>query len=359
MTAAINIVGVTALNATDNPGPGVAVARSLRNDSAFTGRIIGLAYDALDPGVYAGLFDAIYLIPYPSEGQEALGNRLAYIVEQTGMNVCIPTLDSELPGFIALEKKLQELKVATFMPTSDQFAMRSKERLDELGNAASVSTPDQVVITSADELYNIHTRIAFPLVVKGIFYGAEICHTLDQAVKAFNNVVARWGVPVIVQEFLDGTEFDVVAVGDGEGGLIGAVPMKKMQLTDKGKGWSGVVVSSEELAKMTTAFMKATRWRGPCELEIMETTDGRYLLLEVNPRFPAWCYLAYGAGLNLPLAVVHLSQGKEVEEFGTPEVGAMFVRISLDQITHINAFEQIVTSGEFHPEPDQPEEDTK
>ena len=42
-------VAVTGLNATDNPGPGVAVIRALRDaDPAI--RIIGLAYDALDPG---------------------------------------------------------------------------------------------------------------------------------------------------------------------------------------------------------------------------------------------------------------------------------------------------------------------
>ncbi|HNH47847.1 MAG TPA: carbamoyl-phosphate-synthetase, partial [Myxococcota bacterium] len=79
-------VAVTGLNATDNPGPGVAVARALRQDSSFNGKIIGLAYDVMDPGIYhSGLFDACFLIPYPSAGREALFERLAYIQQQVGI----------------------------------------------------------------------------------------------------------------------------------------------------------------------------------------------------------------------------------------------------------------------------------
>ncbi|MEZ4409836.1 MAG: hypothetical protein R3A52_25690 [Polyangiales bacterium] len=72
-------VAVTGLNATDNPGPGVGVIRSLRYHRDDV-RVIGLAYDALEPGVYAdGLVSDVYLIPYPSQGIEPLRERLAYI----------------------------------------------------------------------------------------------------------------------------------------------------------------------------------------------------------------------------------------------------------------------------------------
>ena len=46
-------VAVTGLNATDNPGPGISVIRALRHSERFCGRVVGLAYDNLEPGVYA------------------------------------------------------------------------------------------------------------------------------------------------------------------------------------------------------------------------------------------------------------------------------------------------------------------
>ena len=53
--------------------------------------------------------------------------------------------------------------------------------------------------------------------VKGVFYGAHIARSLDEAVAVFRQTVAKWGVPVIIQKFHAGEEYDVVAVGDGAG----------------------------------------------------------------------------------------------------------------------------------------------
>ncbi len=45
-------IAVTGLNAIDSPGPGVAVIRALREAESFDCRIIGLAYESLEPGIY-------------------------------------------------------------------------------------------------------------------------------------------------------------------------------------------------------------------------------------------------------------------------------------------------------------------
>ena len=44
---------------------------------------------------------------------------------------------------------------------------------------------------------------------------------------------------------------------------------------------------------------RQSQWRGPFELECMAGDDHVHLI-EINPRFPAWVYLATGVGLNLP-----------------------------------------------------------
>ena len=151
----------------------------------------------------------------------------------------------------------------------------------------------------------------------------------------------------MIQGKVDGDEFDVVAVGDGQGGLVGAVPMKKTLLTDKGKGWAGVAVKDQGLLEVTKAFMQASRWRGPCEVEVMKDKDGEYQLLEVNPRFPAWCFMSAGAGANLPYAVMELAAGMPLTPVGSYRPGTMFVRIALDQIASIDEFQSIATSGEL------------
>jgi len=346
-------IAVTGLNATDNPGPGVSVIRSLRAEPSFRGRVVGLAYDTLDPGLYDKDLDlaACFLLPYPSQGAEALRERIRYVHERVPLDVIIPTLDSELGAFIALEPELTAMGIRTLLPSREQLELRSKVHLSELGEQTGIEVPETRVVTDAGALLKLPEELGLPLVVKGVFYGAHIAHGLDEALAAFHSTVAKWGVPVIVQKFHAGEEYDVVAVGDGQGGLVGAVPMKKMFLTDKGKGWAGVAVKDPKLLEMTEPFMRATRWRGPCELEVLRTRDGRYLLIEVNPRFPAWVYLSAGAGQNLPYAVAQLAAGQTLEPLAEYRPGTMFVRISLDQIASMDDFQQLAAKGELFPLP--------
>ena len=342
-------VAVTGLNATDNPGPGVAVCRALRDDPEFEGRIVGLAYDTLDPGIYARDFiDDVFLIPYPSQGLQALETRLRYIHERVGgLDVVIPTLDAELPSFIALESTLEELGIGSFLPSREQYDLRSKVHLSKLGEEADIQVPRAKVISDIGALYTMHQTIPYPMVIKGLYYGAKIARSIDEGVAAFHRIAAEWGLPVIVQEFVQGEELNVVAVGDGKGGLVGAVPMRKTTLTDKGKGWSGITIRDQNLLDMTERFMSATQWRGPCEVEVLKDKKGGYHLIEINPRLPAWCYLSAGAGMNLPLAVARLAAGHDVEPMRDFRVGTMFVRISIDQIAQLSDFEKIATHGEI------------
>ncbi len=342
-------IAVTGLNATDNPGPGITVIRALRHDPGFSGRIVGLAYDTLDPGVYArDLVDDVFLIPYPSEGPGPLLQRLTYIHQRTGgLDVVLPTLDAELPAFIELGPALARLGAGTFLPTREQLAMRSKAELPALGRRCDIPVPASRVITAVKDLYDLHAEIPFPILVKGRYYGAEVARSVDEAVVAFHRIVAAWGLPVIVQRFVAGEELDVVAVRDGAGGLVGAMPMKKTFLTDKGKAWAGIAITDDALLDIAGRFAASTRWRGPCELELIRDSGGGYHLIEVNPRFPAWAYLAAGAGMNLPRAVVALAAGRPVAPMRDYRAGTMFVRIAIDQIGSLEDLQAISQLGEI------------
>jgi carbamoyl-phosphate synthase large subunit len=70
-------------------------------------------------------------------------------------------------------------------------------------------------------------------------------------------------------------------------------------------------------------------------------------VIEINPRIPAWVYLAVGAGQNLPEALVKLALGINVKPFSGYDIGKMFVRYSWDMIVDLKKFEQISTEGEI------------
>ncbi len=174
-----------------------------------------------------------------------------------------------------------------------------------------------------------------------------ICNTIDQAEKEFYKLQAKWGLPVIVQKFIAGTEVNIAALGDGTGNAVSIIPMRKLYITDKGKAWAGITIEDQMLADQALKFIRATKWRGGCELEIMLTSDNKPYILEINPRFPAWVYLTAASGQNQPASLVKMALGYNIEPFERYEVGKIFIRYSWDLITDINEFQKISGTGEL------------
>lgn len=344
-------VAVTGMNAKpDNPGPGLAVARCLVESDNFNGRIVGLSYDPLDPGLYLKEYcDAGYLLPYPSAGDTAFMERLSVIHEAESIDILLPCLDSELPGMIRLQPQIEAMGIKTFLPSAKQLQLRNKDRLPELAEYAELACPDIKTITSAGFFYDCQNEgWTYPLVVKGLFYDAIVAHNADQGSEAFRKIAAEWGFPVLVQKFVKGQEYNLTAVGDGEGNMLGAVMMKKMALTDKGKAWAGVTIDDSTLYEASERLIKTSQWRGPLEVEVLKDNQGRYQLLEINPRFPAWIYLSHGVNRNLPAALLQLAQGNPAPEFGPVKPGVLFIRYAQETIVPIHEFEQFIVSGMNH-----------
>ncbi|MDA3853621.1 MAG: ATP-grasp domain-containing protein [Bacteroidales bacterium] len=341
-------IAITGLNNTDNPGPGIPIIRGLRESEIYDVRIIGLVYENLEPGIYMdGMVDKTYLIPYPSSGKEVVWDRIMEIHERENLDVIFPNFDAELFTFMLLEKDLKAKGIHMFLPTEEQFEERQKANLNTYGEKYGIDIPKSIALGSLNEVAKVKDKLDFPVLVKGKFYDAYVAYNTDQIISHYNKISSKWGLPVIIQEFIKGTEVNVVALGDGNGNTIGAVPMRKQYITDKGKAWGGIVIDDEKLLKITRDLISKTKWRGGMELELILTSKGEYYLIEINPRLPAWVYLAVGAGQNLPEAMVTLALGEEVTPYDSYKTGTMFIRYSYDLIKNISDFEKLSIFGEL------------
>jgi carbamoyl-phosphate synthase large subunit len=341
-------VAITGLNNIDSPGPGIPVVRALKESTAYDCRIIGLSYDSMEPGIYMhDLVDKTYQIPLPSAGQQALLTRLEYVHSIEKIDVVIPNFDAELFNFIKLQDTLKSMGIHSFLPTLAQFEERHKSALPEFGVKYGINVPKSKMINSMAEIHTLAYEFGYPLVVKGKFYDASVAYSPDQAMAYFNKISGKWGLPIIIQQYTAGTEVNVTAIGDGKGNLIGAVPMRKTYITDKGKAWAGVALEDKALMDIAKKLVKGNKWRGGFELEMIRTDKNEYYLIEINPRFPAWVYLACGAGQNHPEALIKMALGHEVTPFEKYTVGKMFIRYSYDLIVDLKEFETISTLGEL------------
>jgi carbamoyl-phosphate synthase large subunit len=341
-------VALTGLNNTDNPGPGVPIIRGIRESAEFDARIIGLAYENLEPAIYMHhVVDKTYLVPYPSDGTNVLIHRILDIHKKDPFDVLIPNFDAELYAFMRAGETLEKAGIRTFLPTMEQFEERHKANLPDWGKKYGVKVPFSKPLVQQSDIDKLKKDFDYPLMVKGKFYDAYLAYNEEQVRMHYNKITAKWGLPVIIQEFIKGTEVNVVALGDGRGNTVGAVPMRKQYITDKGKAWAGITLDDKKLISLTDRIISGMNWRGGMELEIVKSFDNELYVIEINPRIPAWVYLAVGAGQNLPEALVKLAMGMEVKPFTEYEVGKMFIRYSTDLITDVKEFEKLSTRGEL------------
>ncbi|MFA7057976.1 MAG: ATP-grasp domain-containing protein [Candidatus Cloacimonadales bacterium] len=341
------VIAVSGLKTGDNPQPGVPIIRSIRN-AGFQGKIIGLVYDNLESGIYyPGLADEIYQMPFPSEGRDVILARIDYILAKTKIDILIPTLDSEIIGYIRLAKELEQRGIKTYLPNEEQLLLRDKSKLFKTFQAKGIAVPKTVFLTDATDAFNLESQVKFPLFIKGALYEAYRANTINEVIGYFNLIKSKWGLPVLAQEMVFGDEFNISLVGDGQGNILGMIPQRKLIITDKGKGFGGVVVNNKKLNEFTQNVVSTLNWRGPCEVELIKDNDDNFFLIEINPRFPAWIRLAEGAGQNLPAMVVKLALGEEVETLTKYKTGTMFIRHAEDIIADISEMGQLSATGEL------------
>jgi len=335
-------IAISGLNATDNPAPGIPIAKSLASEY----EIIGLSYDPNEPGNYLDVISKTYLMPYPSLGFEELYARLQEIKQKEDIAMIIPSLDAELPLYIKYKKEIEALGVKIVVPSQENFELRNKNRLNDLSKELGITYPQTFEISSIKELEDITKEdLEFPVMIKGNYYKAYMAYNLESAIEYFYKISNEWGFPILVQEVVSGEELNLVGVGDGQGNLTGEVTIKKLTTTDIGKIWSGITISHDPLLEVAKKFIAQTKWSGPFELECIVNNEEVYLI-EINPRFPAWVYFATGVGVNLPKQLVDIANGK-TPQMQTYPTGKMYVRFTDELITDFSEFSKLMTKKEL------------
>jgi len=345
-------VAVTGIHLGENPQPGPGVIRSLRDAMGTKVRIVGLAYDALDSSLYApGLLDEAFLIPYPSAGPEVYLSRLLHIHEQVHLDAIIPCLDLELPVLDEIKSVLLSNGIRTFLPRREDLAKRGKDRLPSLAADVGISVPETHSVVDEQALTFVADRLGFPYVLKGLHCDAEIVRSASEAISQFRRLSNKWGLPLLAQRYIEGEEFDVVCLGDGQGEMCGAVAMRKTMLTRMGKAWGAVTIDDPDLLDAARRVVQTLRWRGGCEIELLRERRGPIHLIEVNPRFPAWVYLATAAGVNLPLGLLRLALGESQPAFDKGLAGIIYVRHAAETTGTLEDMAALVTGGARKPTP--------
>jgi len=333
-------IAISGLNSSDNPAPGVGVAKSLKEHN-----LIGLSYNPNEPGIYQGIFNKIYLMPYPTLGFKEFKKRVMEIKRDSDIDIIIPNLDAELPLYIKYQEEIKSLGIKSYLPTLASFEARDKSNLAELSKELGAKYPLTMEICSLEELIEVIQRLNFPLIIKGNYYRAYLVRSLEEAIEHYYNILNEWGLPILVQKVVRGSEINYMGVGDGEE-LVGGVGMKKLTTTALGKVWSGVSIKNSRLLGIAKEFVKRLKWRGAFEIEAI--SDGKDIyLIEINPRFPAWIYFGTMLNINLPKMMIDLIEGKEVKKQFEYETQKLYIRFVDETLSEFEKFKKLLRTKQL------------
>ena len=202
-----------------------------------------------------------------------------------------------------------------------------KDRVTRLAAAIGVPVPATHELERFEDAAALREQLVFPVIVKAVSgsggHQVKFVRTADLLVESVRHVsgLTAAGVPerCLVQEYIPGVGYGFTALAAG-GEIIAAFLHRRLAEHDVMRGarlahaaTGAVSVDEPELRSSGSALLHALRWDGMVMVEFRRSDrDGRFYLMEVNPRFPGSLGLAVAAGVDFPSLYVQRAAGRLV-----------------------------------------------
>ncbi len=240
---------------------------------------------------------------------------LEVTADETEPPVVIPTSDTMV---LALDQNRQAIgeKWRCYDAIGSGLAARAvdKESFHELCKTAEIDTPQTAFPKSADQVLKLGDRFQFPLLLKPIFGhlwrdrlgGAKLL--VAESIDQLRAHVDRFGEDcdgLMVQELIPGVEANIYVAAvyrgnDGNRDACFVAEKTRQHPPDFGSASLATAKYREEIEQLSWKFVEGVDYRGICGTEFkFDPRDGKYKMIEVNPRPTLWFHLARASGVEL------------------------------------------------------------
>jgi diaminopimelate decarboxylase len=296
---------VSGLYCGGNPQPGVGILRSLR-EGYPSATLIGVEYSNRVSGIHFDGIDDLWIQrPWDELNLDAYGEQVKQVLDAGGLWISGSDLEAMWLAdlFPAGHKNLLAPPMAGIR--------RITKPAVEAAQGLPLKVPTYISTENSDwDLHAFCREHNWRVWLKGPYYDAARTPSWDVFQAARNALTKVWSTErLFLQTHVSGYE-ESVMLSAYRGELLGAVSMRKRDITPEGKTWAGDVSEvPEEFMVPLRKMVKELNWTGGGELEMVRDAGGQLWLLEMNPRFPAWVHGATLAGQNLPALLVQGATG--------------------------------------------------
>lgn len=169
-------------------------------------------------------------------------------------------------------------------------------------------------------------RLHFPLVLKPRWgsgsIGIEFVNSFDELEEVYAMLLkkvkksilataSQGDEYILIQQKIEGQEYGMDVMNDLEG-QHRAVSVKKKLAMRAGETDKACTVDNAEISNIGRILGENLRHIGNLDVDVFEK-DGKYYVLELNPRFGGGFPFSYEAGVNFPRAIIEWLRGNEID----------------------------------------------
>ena len=294
---------------------GINTIKSLKMAN-FSGKTVATDSTSLS----AGFFMADVSEILPEADAQYYVKRLFEIVKKHRVSILLPTSGYDIYPYSANRKALAEIGATAVV--SDRETLEICR--DKILTYNTMSGKYELPFTTTDA-----SKVrSFPVIAKPRYgKGSRDIIKINNE-EDLNYVASNFG-NTIFQEFLPGVEYTVDVLCDMNKKPIIAVPRIRLQ-TKAGISTKGRIVKDAELETTCMNIAQDAGIRGPCCIQMKESSEGRVQLVEINSRLGGGTIFSALAGANFPKMILDLLEGSEIK---IPKVS---------EITVVRYYEEIV-----------------
>ena len=277
----------------------------------------GLRVLAVDNRTYALGFRSRYaeprLAPDPIDDEDGyIAAFKAIAAETDDVLPVFPTHDEHLNALSRHTTELGERYRFPFPSWDVLESIQSKRHQLDTAEAIGFPIPRTFHPRTAEEAQAAGAELGFPLIVKPAAnvgfrrtHNVQLfrCENAAELARAYEEAAPY---EPMVQELVPGGAEEMYTLGSyisADGEALGLFSGRKVRQT---RGFTGVARVAEavwvdEVVEQGLALLRALSFHGISQVEmIRDPRDGRYKLIEVNPRLWQWHGLAAACGVDLP-----------------------------------------------------------
>ena len=303
-------------------GPaGMGTIRSLMRERWIG--VVAADINHLAPGLYWAHEKALL----PPASDKSFLTEIISLCRRLKVDVLFPTVDEEMAIIAQNHDKVGKAVTCLIGDTAGVETCNDKLLTYVVLMKAGIPVVETRLIADLDSAMLASDVLEYPVALKPRASrggrGLSICKDEAEFKEGYLSLVNRLpftdayvGVKeaseVILQEYLPGTEYDVIVQMDRRDRILACVPMKAMRWDVREQQREIATEHDKEVEDLAARTVRALGLLCPVDVEMAQDRTGRMKILDVNPRVGGDVDLATEAGCNIPAMHVKLALGRKV-----------------------------------------------